>query len=884
VFKSFPARRLALSLVFVFMLSIINCSSFIPCSMAAVSAKSYQDMDESHWAIKHITKLNIREVITGYEDGTFRPDARVTQLEAVLMAVRNMEADEAIASIDSTQPLNISVPEWAEQKFKEELLFAIQKGLIVPSENNFKAGSDASRSWITQLMVRMIGKETEASLLAYQTPNVEDYADIPAWALGYVNAGIKYNLISGFPNNTFKPLQAVTRAQASSMLSKSEPYLNLENIKQGTILGISGSFLTVSVNGLVQNLPINDDISIFGEDSRLCTVSALKPNDTVEFMDDGSELQYIAVLSEGASTTKLSGTVLHTMLDDNLMVLKDAQDKVHSKTWDDSAICIDQYGQSYDFLYITAGSQVELSLNAQGIITTAVIYHTGGVVGDGGVIVDIVPNQQLIVLKNSSGNFNSYLYDSALAVIISGVRFPTIDDLQVGDEVKVTADGSFITEIELLNPQQELSLSGTVAVVSAEKHLLIVEADKMLHTYILASDAEITIPGVNSAFLSDITVDDQVTLNIENGLITAVTVNNRSFQSTQTGTIVAVDTDNEIIIFDDTNEGLQTFELSPAIEIIIDDETDCDISDLEKDMKASFEILNDKIIYLEVDNSIIGTVLTLNADRRIISLETSDSSMEIYVIASSVDVDIEDVSRPDLEDIDSGDIVKLTLEDDVVTEIDVEKAYFYEVEKIYESSSRLRVEDEDGDSKSLYLTNQVELSIPDISSPDIENFNAGDTVKCTFMGHSLQQVELVPIIAGTVSAINTYSQTVSIFSFDKKYYNYKFDSDCSVVDSNRYYNTLSALSVGDRLKIKEESDGDTTFYLMNEVTASFVNTNLSGDKVYISQYSTSYIYYELASTCYIHSGSTDISIRNLKENDVIDLYIVDDLVYEINKR
>lgn len=879
--KNCPKRGISFLLMVLFLMSISVININIDSSMAAASSP-YKDVSSSHWALKHITKLDLRGVVTGYGDGVFKPDNLVTQVEAVLMVVRNMDAATRIASVDTSQTLSISVPEWALKQYKKELLFAVQEGLIVPSENNFNASAEASRAWITQLMVRMIDKDSEATLLANQSPNFGDCSDIPSWALGYVNAGVKYGLISGFPDNTFKPLQGVTRAQAVTMLSNSEPYLNLSaNVMEGTILSISDSILSLSTGGLVHNFAMTSNTAIFGEDNSLTSIDDLKVNDRVKIIVQNSEVKYIAFIEETSSATKISGTVVHSMLNENLLVIKTTEGEIYTRNWSTSTQCVDQNGQAFSMGNLIVGSQVEIELNSEGLITRVVVYTSGGITGDSGIIYDIVPEQNLIVLKTASGSYVSYIYDSALAVIIDGIRFPTLDDLQIGDQVKVTADGSFISEIQLINAQQDLNLSGRIAVISPAKKVLVVDVDGELQTFTIASNTTITIPGVSAALLSDLEVDDEVDLKIVNAEISSITVTNRSLESSQAGTIVAIDTQNSIIIFEDADEKLTTYEVSSASDIVIDGDDDCDLSDLEKDMKAEFEVFNDKIIYLEVDTSIIGSVLTINPNRRIISIKTDDNDVEVYAIDSSADVNIADDSRADLEDIDVGDRVKLEIEDEAVTRIDVEASYYYEITQVYEDTNRLKVIDEDEDTCSLYLSSRVDLIIPGMKSPDVDDFAVGDIVKCTFTGSRLTQVEKVPVVNGVVTAISSYSGTVSIQSYDAQYYNYKFDSGCSVVDGSKTYTSVSALETGDRVRIQEASDGNTVFYLLEKISANFANSDLNEEKVYITQYSTSYTYYKLTDSCYIHRGSTELSLRQLQANDPIYLYLFNDLVYEI---
>jgi len=401
VIKNCTPKKISYVLILFSLLSISVVNINAGQSMAAASSP-YTDVSNSHWALKHITKLDLRGVVTGYGGGVFNPDNLVTQVEAVLMAVRNMDAAARIASVDDSQSLSITVPDWAQKQYKKELLFAIQEGLIVPSENNFNAGSEASRVWITQLMVRMIDKESEAALLAGQTPGFGDYADIPSWALGYVNAGVTYGLISGFPDNTFKPLQGVTRAQAVTMLSNSESYLNLSaNVMEGTILSISDSLLSLSTGGVVHSFAMNKNTAIFGPEGTLGSAADLQANDQVKVIVSNSAVKYIAFMEKGTSANKISGTVMHAMFNENLLVIKTADGQIYTRNWTASTQCTDQNGQTFPLSNIINGSQVEITLNAEDLITTVIVYTTGGITGDGGIIYDIVPDQNFDYIKIS---------------------------------------------------------------------------------------------------------------------------------------------------------------------------------------------------------------------------------------------------------------------------------------------------------------------------------------------------------------------------------------------------------------------------------------------------------------------------------------------------
>ena len=71
----------------------------------AAGLSPFSDVPDSHWALPHIMKMELRGVITGYGNNIFKPDNTVTQLEAATMAVRAMGLQSETERTD----LNIDV-------------------------------------------------------------------------------------------------------------------------------------------------------------------------------------------------------------------------------------------------------------------------------------------------------------------------------------------------------------------------------------------------------------------------------------------------------------------------------------------------------------------------------------------------------------------------------------------------------------------------------------------------------------------------------------------------------------------------------------------------------------------------------------------------------
>jgi len=206
------------------------------------------------------------------------------------------------------------------------------------------------------------------------------------------------------------------------------------------------------------------------------------------------------------------------------------------------------------------------------------------------------------------------------------------------------------------------------------------------------------------------------------------------------------------------------------------------------------------------------------------------------------------------------------------------------VVRTYEDPDKLKVEDEDGDSSYLYLDSSVTLSIPGVNSPDIEDFTAGDLVKAAYMGNRLTGVEAVPVKRGKVTTVNTYTKSITVMTFAGLSQTYVFDNDSEIVKGDREYSLVSNLSIGDRVEIKEKTDGGKTFTILEKITGTYQSRNDAGTKIYVTEDNPTWSSYNLNSQAYIHSGSASLTLDDLVKDDTVDLYMLDYTIYELDKK
>ena len=167
----------------------------------------FTDM-EKHWASSSVMTLVNKGVISGYPDGTFRPERTMTRTEFTVLVVKSMGLQPVSAKVIKFKD-KIAVPGWAQGY----VAAAAQAGLLPQVwGTSFKPAANITRAD----MAYMIGKALKAKVS--KKPQLKFKDKIPAWAASYVAYCQEKHIISGYPDRTFNPSRSATRAEACTII------------------------------------------------------------------------------------------------------------------------------------------------------------------------------------------------------------------------------------------------------------------------------------------------------------------------------------------------------------------------------------------------------------------------------------------------------------------------------------------------------------------------------------------------------------------------------------------------------------------------------------------------------------------------------------------
>lgn len=190
------------------------------------NAERFTDI-ESHWAVPYINDLSEKGVISGYEDGTFRPESKVTNAEFLSMTL------EAMSRLDTINPLKDS-----ESGIWYDNIYKRGEDFYLIDENNpnditaFYPNEPITREEAARVIYQALRK-TESyeynkgindDVMSSNDQDLEEHFSDLFSVGNYYKEGVRGTLISGimsgFSETTFNPRSNLTRAQAAVMIDK----------------------------------------------------------------------------------------------------------------------------------------------------------------------------------------------------------------------------------------------------------------------------------------------------------------------------------------------------------------------------------------------------------------------------------------------------------------------------------------------------------------------------------------------------------------------------------------------------------------------------------------------------------------------------------------
>ncbi|QJD83225.1 GLUG motif-containing protein [Cohnella herbarum] len=164
-----------------------------------------------HWAEANIVQALKAGIVSGYSDGSFKPNRIITRAEFAVMLMNALKRTDEGVELPFTDAVKIG--DWA----KKAVALAAQAGYINGyQDGTFRPGSAITRAEMAKIVANVLGLSQKAGSLTVFT---DDQA-IPSWAKGAIAAIQGKDIMKGKPSGQFDPAAEATRAEAVTVLLK----------------------------------------------------------------------------------------------------------------------------------------------------------------------------------------------------------------------------------------------------------------------------------------------------------------------------------------------------------------------------------------------------------------------------------------------------------------------------------------------------------------------------------------------------------------------------------------------------------------------------------------------------------------------------------------
>lgn len=182
---------------------------------AGAAAQSGGKDYQGHWAQKTIEIWLEKGDLKGFQDGSVKPNQPITRAEFMALVNRSFgfTAESKISFTD------VASANWAYS----EVAKAVAAGYIQGYDNRIRPGDPINRQEAAVVAAKLLGL-AEGNINELQA--FSDAGSIAQWGKASVAAAVKAGVLKGYPNGTFAPGQALTRAESLTLIDNAAAQLS----------------------------------------------------------------------------------------------------------------------------------------------------------------------------------------------------------------------------------------------------------------------------------------------------------------------------------------------------------------------------------------------------------------------------------------------------------------------------------------------------------------------------------------------------------------------------------------------------------------------------------------------------------------------------------
>lgn len=866
-------------------------------SVTASTSSLFSDVKSGYWGEKYIYQLAAQGIVRG-DNGKFRPNDPVTQQEAVTMAIRflNQQVNDSTGT-STALPTNIKVSSYAVPYVK----LALQQSLLdKKKESGYSdtkvtwGAKKATREWVLEVLVRSIGRTSDANAAMNKATGFADNAKISADRLGYINVAVNLGLAQGVSGNKFDPQGAVTRAQLATFLSRAQAHIetNYDNQYEGYVSSIGSGKLEIYIDGKPSAFTLDGSTTYFEKASaKRLSIADIKPYTKVTVIGKDNRAAYVEITDPTQKVETLERT--YARLSPNNVIWFDSNNTFEELTYDADTVFLDQNGTKIDPKTMASGSLVTVereTFSTQKRIVT--IRVKNGLVNKtaAGIVQAIDTANKTISFKDAAGTVvDTFKWDDSTLIQYQN-QLLNVSELKAGSVVSYTVKNSILQKVEV-SQSVDRTVSAMLYNVESNGRTITYKRSNssQLETKFLIEKPELVISGIEKPILddliADVTAGDQVELTI-NGeeKITKIQVLGRQMERMNGVTVVSYDAKKRWLMVSDDKS-------LPKV-IILDEKTKLDSSAgsslsaveglLGAGRKVNVSHLGNRALSLEVIYKYDGKVSAINTSTKTITILT-DGGQSIAIPYNTPNVELYSKPVASISDVKVGDEVsaQLSSNQDNLFSLKAKTSLQFEVVSTEPALNRIRVKNEGITSE--FYTDKAVMTDENGQTIRINDLRAGTLINVKFVGTTPSSVQEVKLTLGQIVAVDAAGSGLTVKAFNGANQTVNTTGNVKVIRGGALSTNLSSLTTNDRVEVRKDIDGTTIVKVLDTLSRSFWRYE-NGDVLVKRSYTTDNYRFPAASNIYVHQGDQNLSVQSLKEDDNIVLYFNNGAVVEIVKQ
>ena len=184
-----------------------------PVTPVTPAPAGFSDVPASHWANPYVTELAKKDIISGYDDNTFKPNNSVTREEFVKMIVGASGLYKADAQCEFG---DVPADAWFYQYIASAYANEIVSGV---TDTEFGVGNRITRQDVAVIAARIIKRFNSDAVVPAET-TLTDIDTVSDYAVESVKLLNGMGIINGYDDGSFMPKNTLTRAEAATIICK----------------------------------------------------------------------------------------------------------------------------------------------------------------------------------------------------------------------------------------------------------------------------------------------------------------------------------------------------------------------------------------------------------------------------------------------------------------------------------------------------------------------------------------------------------------------------------------------------------------------------------------------------------------------------------------